>query len=406
MVRPGYKQTEVGVIPEDWEVRPLGEIGGVRMCKRVLKHQTREHGDVPFYKIGTFGGAADAFISQSLFDEFRRKYSFPKKGDILISAAGTIGRTVTYDGAPAYFQDSNIVWIDNDESKATNAYLWHRYQVTKWSVSHGGTVARLYNDSLRTKIHIPIPLLPEQRAIATALSDVDGLLSGLDRLIAKKRDLKQAAMQQLLTGQTRLPGFHGEWEVKRLGGCLLSRPDYGINAAAVPFSDKLPSYIRITDISEHGRFCPDPRVSVKAVSADQYYLHEGDVVFARTGASVGKSYLYEPRDGELVFAGFLIRFRPNPELLVSAYLAAYATTKPYWNWVRLMSMRSGQPGINGTEYAQLPLPLPSFPEQTAIAEVLSDMDAELAALEQRREKTRALKQAMMQELLTGRIRLI
>jgi type I restriction enzyme S subunit len=169
-MKSGYKQTEVGVIPEEWDMKPLGEIGGVRMCKRVLKHQTRDHGEVPFYKIGTFGGVPDAFISRSLFDEFKRKYSFPEKGDVLISAAGTIGRTVIYDGGPAYFQDSNLVWIENDETKAANAYLWHRYQVTKWAVSHGGTVARLYNDSLRTKIHIPLPPLPEQRAIAGALS--------------------------------------------------------------------------------------------------------------------------------------------------------------------------------------------------------------------------------------------
>ena len=147
---------------------------------------------------------ADAFISYALFDEFKRKYSFPKKGDVLISAAGTIGRTVVYDGAPAYFQDSNIVWIENDESKTTNAYLWHRYQITKWAVSHGGTVARLYNDNLRTKIHVPVPPLLEQRAIAAALSDVDALLAKLDQFIAKKRDLKQAAMQQLLTGQYKL----------------------------------------------------------------------------------------------------------------------------------------------------------------------------------------------------------
>jgi len=113
-VSRGYMQTEVGVIPEDWEVKTLGEIGEVRMCKRVLKYQTREHGDVPFYKIGTFGGVADAFISRALFEEFKRKYSFPKKGDVLISAAGTIGRAVVYDGAPSYFQYSNIVWIEND----------------------------------------------------------------------------------------------------------------------------------------------------------------------------------------------------------------------------------------------------------------------------------------------------
>jgi type I restriction enzyme S subunit len=262
------------------------------------------------------------------------------------------------------------------------------------------------NQRILGRVHIPFAPIPEQHAIAETLSDMDALLGALYRLIAKKRDVKQAAMQRLLTGQTRLPGFQGEWEVKPLGDCLLSRPQYGINAAAVPFSDKLPSYIRITDITEHGRFCPDPRVSVRAASAGQYYLRNGDVVFARTGASVGKSYLYDPSDGKLVFAGFLIRVRPNPGLLVPAFLAAYAMTRQYWNWVGLMSMRSGQPGINGNEYAQLPLSLPPLPEQTAITAVLRGMDAELSTLEQVLAKVRALKQGMMQELLTGKTRLV
>ncbi|HRD67476.1 MAG TPA: restriction endonuclease subunit S, partial [Candidatus Competibacter sp.] len=256
------------------------------------------------------------------------------------------------------------------------------------------------------RICVPLPPEREQRAIAAALSDVDALLDGLDRLIAKKRDIKQAAMQQLLTGQTRLPGFSGEWEVKRLGDCLLSQPDYGINAPATQYSDRLPTYIRITDITEDGQFRPDPCVSVQSTYADRYLLNDGDLVFARTGASVGKSYHYRLQDGSLVFAGFLIRVRPDPNTLVSAYLAAYVSTRPYWNWVKLMSMRSGQPGINSNEYAQLLICLPPIGEQTAIAAILSDMDAEIAALEARRDKTRALKQGMMQELLTGRIRLV
>ena len=269
-----------------------------------------------------------------------------------------------------------------------------------------GTTMASMNQEILWRISLPFPALPEQRAIAAALSDVDALISAQDKLIAKKRDLKQAAMQQLLTGEQRLPGFHGEWEVKRLRDCRSHAPDYGINAPAVPFSDKLPSYLRITDISEHGRFSPDPRVSVNAANSDQFYLSEGDLVFARTGASVGKSYLYNAQDGQLAFAGFLIRVRPNPEILVSTFLAAYANTRRYWNWVRLMSMRSGQPGINGSEYAQLPIFLPTVVEQTAIAAVLSDMDAEIAALEQKCDKTRSLKQGMMQELLTGKTRLV
>src|ERR1700686_4000561 len=166
-----------------------------------------------------------------------------------------------------------------------------------------------------------------------------------------------------------------DWEVRPLGESLVNRPRYGINAAAVPYSDRLPTYIRITDISPEGLFAPTELVSVGAPGADGYFLEEGDLVFARTGASVGKSYRSRRDDGQLVFAGFLIRVRPNPEVLLPSYLSAYATTGPYWSWVRLMSMRSGQPGINGNEYCQLPIPLPPPTEQRAIAGALSDVDA-------------------------------
>ena len=196
------------------------------------------------------------------------------------------------------------------------------------------------------------------------------------------------------------------WEVHTLRSCLSAQPDYGINAPAVPFSDKLPAYIRITDITEDGRFSPEKPVSVKRTDADRYYLNDGDIVFARTGASVGKSYLYKPKDGKLVFAGFLIRVSPDAAKLVPAYLAGYVTTGAYWNWVRLMSMRSGQPGINGKEYGQLPIPLPpTIEEQRTIAAALSDVDTLIGALDRLIAKRRDLKQAAMQQLLTGQTRL-
>lgn len=163
--------------------------------------------------------------------------------------------------------------------------------------------------------------------------------------------------------QTEVGVIPEDWSVRRLSDCLASPPDYGINAPAVPFSDNLPVYIRITDITQDGRFSPEKLVSVKSTRADKYYLNEGELVFARTGASVGKSYMHDPQDGRLVFAGFLIRVSPNLSRLIPAYLAAYANTGAYWNWVRLMSMRSGQPGINGNEYGQLPIPLPPTIEE-------------------------------------------
>jgi restriction endonuclease S subunit len=246
----------------------------------------------------------------------------------------------------------------------------------------------------------------EQQAIAATLSDIDSLITSLEQLIAKKRDIKQATMQRLLTGKQRLPGFSGEWSFKTLGHCLMETPAYGINAPAVPYQDNLPRYIRITDITEDGYFSTEKLSSVKTINSEKYLLTDGDLVFARTGASVGKSYLYNSKDGHLVFAGFLIKVKPNPKYLLSNFLASYAKTHQYKNWVRLISMRSGQPGINGNEYAQMPLQLPGLSEQHAIANILSDMNTEITALEQQLDKTRDLKQGMMQELLTGRIRLV
>ena len=205
--------------------------------------------------------------------------------------------------------------------------------------------------------------------------------------------------------QTEIGVIPTEWNVTRLGDCLKARPSYGINAAAVPYSDRLPAYVRITDISDDGHFSPAPLVSVRSEMSHEYILADGDIVFARTGASVGKSYRYNPNDGVLVYAGFLIRVTPDPEKLLTTFAAAFATTGSYWRWVRLMSMRSGQPGINGNEYAQLPIPLPPVHEQCAIAAALGDVDALLVGLDRLIAKKRDLKQAAMQQLLTGQTRL-
>ena len=157
----------------------LGDIGPICMCKRILKSQTNTIEGVPFYKIGTFGKKADAYISKETFDEYRSKYSFPKKGDVLISAAGTIGRTVVYDGKPAYFQDSNIVWIDNNESVVLNSYLRYCYELKPWKVSSGGTIQRLYNDNIAKAI-ITVPSLDVQNRIVNVLDNFEKICSDLN----------------------------------------------------------------------------------------------------------------------------------------------------------------------------------------------------------------------------------
>jgi len=146
----------------------LGDIGQVKMCKRILKSQTNTNGGVPFYKIGTFGKEADAYIDENTFNEYKEKYSYPKKGDILISCSGTIGRTVIFDGNPAYFQDSNIVWLEHDNSKIINEFLIYCYMTKPWKIATGGTIARLYNDNI-LKAEIPVPSIQEQKRIVGIL---------------------------------------------------------------------------------------------------------------------------------------------------------------------------------------------------------------------------------------------
>ena len=155
----------------------LSEIGNVCMCKRIMKDQTNSLMGVPFYKIGTFGKVADAYISRELFEEYKESYSFPLKGEILISASGTIGRTVIYDGEDAYFQDSNIVWIHNDERFVLNKYLYYYYQIVDWNVE-GGTIKRLYNNSL-SKTLIAVPPILEQKRIVSILDKFDALVNDL-----------------------------------------------------------------------------------------------------------------------------------------------------------------------------------------------------------------------------------
>lgn len=208
-------------------------------------------------------------------------------------------------------------------------------------------------------------------------------------------------MKNSLIPKLRFPEFRdeGEWREVQLGKCLLLHPDYGINAPAVPYSDNLPTYLRITDISEEGYFIRDKMVSVDRDVVENNYLKEGDIVLARTGASVGKSYKYKKEDGKLVFAGFLIRVKPDKEKLISDFLSQFFLTEQYWRWVNFTSMRSGQPGINGNEYSLMPLLLPlSLSEQQKIADCLSSLDELIKAQSQKIDALKDHKKGLMQQL--------
>ncbi len=257
----------------------------------------------------------------------------------------------------------------------------------------------------------------EQRAIAAALSDVDALLDGLDRLIAKKRDLKQAAMQQLLTGQTRLPGFHGEWTVKRLGE--LFRFSGGYSASRDQLSTEGHCYLHYGDIhgslkstvDVHADFQDIPKldIALNRVSRDSI-LEDGDVVFvdaSEDDAGTSKHVVVVNREGRPFISGLhTIVAKAQTRELAHEYRRYCFQTEAIRRQFLFYAVGTKVSGISKRNIPKLTLPVPSILEQTAIAAVLSDMDVELSALEARREKTRALKQAMTQELLTGRTRLV
>ena len=205
---------------DTWEQRKLGEIGSVSMCRRIFKEQTSETGDIPFYKIGTFGADPDAFISRELFEEYKSKYPYPQKGDILISASGSIGRTVEFAGNNEYFQDSNIVWLNHDE-RLSNPFLKCFYSVVKWAGIEGSTIKRLYNDNILNTV-ICMPSVPEQKRIGLFFENLDNLITLHQRKYDKLTNVKKSMLEKMFpkngsnVPEIRFKGFTEAWEQREL----------------------------------------------------------------------------------------------------------------------------------------------------------------------------------------------
>ncbi len=203
-----------------WEQRKLGELGSVSMCRRIFKEQTSENGEIPFYKIGTFGGEPDAYISRELFEEYRVKYPFPQIGDILISASGSIGRTVEFAGGNEYFQDSNIVWLGHDE-RLDNSFLKCFYAVVRWAGIEGSTIKRLYNDNILNTVII-LPSVEEQREIGKFFRHLDHLITLHQRKYSRLCNVKKSMLEKMFPKdgasmpEIRFAGFTDAWEQRKV----------------------------------------------------------------------------------------------------------------------------------------------------------------------------------------------
>ena len=412
------KQTEIGLIPDDWEVKSLGEIGEPCMCKRILKEQTSPTGDIPFYKIGTFGGIPDAYISRELFEQYKEQYNYPKKGTLLLSAAGTIGRVVVFDGKDSYFQDSNIVWIDNDETKVTNDFLFYCYSRMQWKTEEGGIVSRLYNANLKSTSFIAPKSLAEQERIAKALSDVDALISTTEKLIQKKKNIKQGAMQNLLTGKKRLPGFGDKQTDLFVPNGTHTKEVKDVSPEQIRLSAKMkqtelgeiPEDWEVKSLGEmlkigHGKDYKNLKSgNVPVYGTGGYmtsvndFLYEGETVCIGRKGTIDKPQYHSGKIWTVDTLFYTYDFKSlNPKYLFYKFCLI--------DWLS-MNEASGVPSLTAKNIEDIQITIPTEEEQTAIANVLSSMDKEIETLNTKLEKYRNLKTAMMQQLLTGKIRLI
>ena len=384
-VAAGYKRTEVGVIPEGWEVRSI------------LETCPLQRGfDLPRSRIRA--GPYPVVYSNGIL--LRHQFAMAKGPGVVTGRSGTIGKVHFVEGD--YWPHNTSLWVVSFRGNIPR-FVYYLLTNIDFSRFHSGSGVPTLNRNDVHQHRIPVPPLPEQRAIAEALSDVDGLLKAQEALILKKRAIKQATMQQLLTGKTRLPGFSREWEVKRVGEVAkMASGGTPLTSVGAYYDGGIP-WVSINDMTNSGGkiiMKTERSLSRMGLENSAARLFPAGTVLYAMYASIGECGI---AGRDLCTSQAILGIQPG-SCLHPVFLY-YSLT-----WIKRMVTTLGQQGtqanLNKEIVQELSLPLPSVPEQIAIATVLSDMDTEIDALKQSSDKARALKQVMMQELLTGRVQLL
>lgn len=420
MVRERYKQTELGVIPEDWKVIALADFlvfqNGINAEKSAYGH------GIPFINVLEVITHTHIYLSDipgriSLSSPVIESYCV-QKGDILFNRTSETQEEVGL--ASVYLGEETVVFggfvirgryrkelIDNIYS----GYAFRSPSIRLQIISRGqGAVRANIGQQDLSKVLAVLPPLSEQRAIAQALSDVDALLASLDKLITKKRHLKTAAMQQLLTGKKRLPGFDVKWTNLRLGEeCNLITKGTTPTSLGHSFKTQGINFIKVESITEDGNVLLDKIAYIDDQThrlLDRSQLQEKDILFSIAGA-LGRCTLIKanllPANTNQALA--IIRLKPDSQTK-HEFLLIYLKSPNIQKHIEVINVQAAQANLSLEDINNFEVMIPPLSEQSEIAAVLSDMDAEIASLEARRAKTQAIKQGMMQELLTGKTRLI
>ena len=380
---------------DTWEQRKLGEIGSVSMCRRIFKEQTSETGDIPFYKIGTFGADPDAFISRELFEKYKSKYPYPQKGDILISASGSIGRTVEFAGNNEYFQDSNIVWLNHDE-RLSNPFLKCFYSVVKWAGIEGSTIKRLYNDNILNTV-ICMPSVPEQKRIGLFFENLDHLITLHQREYEKLHNIKKSMLEKMFpkngsnVPEIRFKGFTEAWEQRKLGEIGSVSMCRRIFKEQTSETGDIPFY-------KIGTFGADPDAFISRELFEKYkskypYPQKGDILISASG-SIGRTVEFAGNNE--YFQDSNIVWLNHDERLSNPFLKCfYSVVK--WAGIEGSTIKR----LYNDNILNTVICMPSVPEQKRIGLFFENLDHLITLHQRELEKLQNIKKSMLEKMFVS-----
>ena len=424
MVKKGYKQTEIGVIPEDWNISTLEMQYNITSSKRVFQSEWRDSG-VPFYRareIAVMGEGVpapkDLYISEKMYEQYSKQYGAIKENDVLITGVGTLGKVyVVKKDDRFYFKDGNIIWLQwNGRYSSQFLKQLYRTPVLTDQVfgNAGGSTVPTYTITNAKATVVPCPAYQEQCDIAEVLSDTDELIATIEKQISKKKAIKQGAMQELLTGKRRLPGFEGKWQLFVFGDLFDFIPNNAFTRAQMDVSGRVKNIHYGDILTKYGAYISADSKDIPYIAkeidlsrfSEKCYLQSGDLVIADTAEdeTVGKALEVINVECPVLAGQHTLLCRPKVRF-AEKFLGYYLNGACYHDQLIPYIVGTKVSSVSKASMAQTALVVPDYEEQQAIAEILSNMDSEIEALEQKLAKYRQVKQGMMQQLLTGKIRL-
>ncbi|ETE07285.1 MULTISPECIES: restriction endonuclease subunit S [Streptococcus] len=390
--KPSYRFTGY---TEVWEEKKLGNLGSVEMCRRIFKEETSAEFEIPFFKIGTFGGEADTYITREKFEEYKTKFAYPQRGDLLLSASGSIGRVVEYDGDEAYYQDSNIVWL-NHHGKINNKFLKAFYKIVSWSGIEGTTIKRLYNKNI-LETDISLPSLSEQTAIGSFFQDIDQLISLQQRKLEVLKEQKKTYLKLLFSakGQTkpalRFAGFEDEWKEVKLGGIG------EIQTGNTPPTNEEDNYEKngfpwVTPTDINSLVLQTTSKQLSEVGKSKARIAKSGSILVTCIASIGKNTLVRT---DSAFNQQINSLTPSEKY--SSYFLL--TQSEIWSRYMLSVAGAGTMQIiNKSDFSNIKTMVPTLPEQEVIGSFFQDLDKAIAKQEEKVNQLKESKQTLLRKM--------